>query len=170
MPPLFPTTVFPDYSNHHSQKKPEPLWLNRPRHKHSGRRLHFNHTLPSFIPSFWSRYTLNHPVPHHNKACVNLSNLCPVPMSSQPFTKQHRLKLALLNTHSLNNKDLLLMEFITDNNLDLLCITETWHKPLDYFLLNQVTPQGFTYIEKARSDGREGGIAAIHRNNVKTIY
>ncbi|XP_075868585.1 uncharacterized protein LOC142879305 isoform X3 [Nelusetta ayraudi] len=89
--------------------------------------------------------------------------------SLQPLTEQHHLKLALFNTRSLNNKALILKKFITDNNLDFFCLTETWHKPLDYFSLNQTTPPGFTYIEKARPNGRGGGIAAVHRTDIKTI-
>ena len=85
--------------------------------------------------------------------------------SSQPITKQRHLKLAL---HSLNNKILILNEFITDNNLDFLWITETWHKPLDYFSLNQTTPTGYTYMDKPRPEGRGGGVAAIYRKDIKT--
>ncbi|XP_029929809.1 LOW QUALITY PROTEIN: uncharacterized protein LOC115374818 [Myripristis murdjan] len=90
--------------------------------------------------------------------------------SSLPMTQQHHLKLALLNTRSLNNKSLILNEFITDNNLDFLCLTETWHKPLDYFSLNQITPPppNYTYIEKARPEGRGGGVATVYRKDVKT--
>lgn len=80
---------------------------------------------------------------------------------------QHHLKLALFNTRSLNNKSLLLNEFITDNNLDFLCLTETWQTPLDYFSLNQLTPTGYSYLDKARTEGRGGGIAAIFRKNLK---
>ena len=78
---------------------------------------------------------------------------------------QHHLKVALFNTRSLNNKSLILSEYITDNNLDFLCLTETWQKPLDYFSLNQVTPTGYTYMDKPRTEGRGGGIAAIYRNH-----
>ena len=99
---------------------------------------------------------------------MHLSNLRPLPQSSLPITKQRHLKLALLNTRSLNNKSLILNEFITDNNLDFLCITETWHKPLDYFSLNQTTPTGFTYMDKPRPEGRGGGVAAINRKDIKT--
>ncbi|KAE8298225.1 hypothetical protein D5F01_LYC02717 [Larimichthys crocea] len=82
--------------------------------------------------------------------------------------KQRHLKLALLNTCSLNNKSLILNEFITDNNLDFLCIAETWHSPLDFFSLNQTTPTGYTYMDNPRPEGRGGGVAAFYRKDIKT--
>ncbi|XP_068597914.1 uncharacterized protein [Brachionichthys hirsutus] len=80
--------------------------------------------------------------------------------------------MSLLNTRSLNNKGLILNEYITDNQLDFLCLTETWHKPLDYFSLNQTTPPGFTYIETPRPGRRGGGTAVIFRKEIKvtTIF
>lgn len=56
-------------------------------------------------------------------------NVCQLPPFS--VTQQHFLKLALLNTHSLNNRALILNEFITDTNLDSVCVTETLHKHVD---------------------------------------
>ncbi|KAE8288308.1 hypothetical protein D5F01_LYC12173 [Larimichthys crocea] len=52
--------------------------------------------------------------------------------------------------------------------LDFLCITETWHKPLDYFSLNLTTPTGYTYMDRARPEGRGGGVAAFYRKDIKT--
>ena len=96
-------------------------------------------------------------------------NLRSLPRSTEPITQQHFLKLALLNTRSLNNKALILNEFITDNNLDFLCITETWHNHLDYFSLNQATPPGYTYIDQPRPTGKGGGAASIHKKDLKII-
>ena len=96
-------------------------------------------------------------------------NLRPLPHSTEPITQQHFLKLALLNTQSLNNKALILNEFITDDNLDFLCITETWHNHLDYYSLNQATPPGYTYIDQPRPTGKGGGVASIHKKDLKII-
>ncbi|TKS65252.1 RNA-directed DNA polymerase from mobile element jockey [Collichthys lucidus] len=134
----------------------------------SGRMFNYNFSTPDSIPSIWSCSRTATSLRHHNKRQVHLSNLRPLPQSSQPVMKQRHLKLALLNTRSLNNKSLILNEFITDNNLDFLCITETWHKPLDYFSLNQTTPTGYTYMDKPRPEGRGGGVAAFYRKDIKT--
>ncbi|XP_040912342.1 uncharacterized protein LOC121193970 isoform X2 [Toxotes jaculatrix] len=86
--------------------------------------------------------------------------------SASTISKQKPLKTALFNTRSLNNKSLILNEFITDNKLDLLCLTETWHKPMDYVALNQTTPTGYSYVDNPRAEGRGGGIAVIHRDDL----
>ncbi|XP_031723968.1 uncharacterized protein LOC116394789 [Anarrhichthys ocellatus] len=78
------------------------------------------------------------------------------------------MKLALFNTRSLSNKGPIINEFITDNNLDILCLTETWQKHLGYYALNQTTPTGYHYLDKPRPDGRGGGIAPLHRQHIKT--
>uniref|UniRef100_A0A8P4G516 Reverse transcriptase domain-containing protein n=1 Tax=Dicentrarchus labrax TaxID=13489 RepID=A0A8P4G516_DICLA len=173
MPPLYSTSVLHSLNNHQRPDCTDILretgLLRRPPHRGSGRMFIYNGSTPNSIPSIWScSRTATSSLRHHNKRHVHLSNLRPLPRSSQPFTKQRHLKLALLNTRSLNNKSLILNEFITDNNLDFLCITETWHKPLDYFLLNQTTPTGYTYIDKPRPEGRGGGVAAIYRKDIKT--
>ncbi|XP_034006046.1 uncharacterized protein LOC117498087 [Trematomus bernacchii] len=104
---------------------------------------------------------------HHNKQHVNLTNLLPLPRSTQPLPMQRHLRAALLNTRSIHIKSHILNEFIKDKNLDFLYLTETWQKPQDYFSLNQITPAGFTCIDKPRPT-RGGGIAAIFRKEIKT--
>ena len=98
---------------------------------------------------------------------MNTFNLCQIPTSAPSISKQKHLKIALFNTRSLNNKSLILNEFIIDQQLDLLCLNETWQKPLDYFSLNQTTPAGYSYLDNPRSEGRGGGIAAIYQQHLQ---
>ncbi|CAJ1050928.1 LOW QUALITY PROTEIN: uncharacterized protein LOC116399339 [Xyrichtys novacula] len=121
------------------------------------------------IPTVISHRPLHHPAlrsSHH-------ANLRTLPLSSQESSVRpphpHHLNLALFNTRSLTSKGLILQDFIMDNKLDFLFLTETWHKPLDYFSLNQATPTGYTYIDKPRLEGRGGGIATIHNKDLKII-
>ena len=158
--------------------------LLRPRYIHRGSRRNFIYSSNptnnnnNVIPSLWSHRSL-HTDPrtsssrHHNNTRhqdspgVNPFNLRPIPTSGPSTSQQKSLKLALLNTRSLNNKSHILNEFITDNKLDILCLTETWQKPLDYMALNQTTPSGFSYINNPRPEGRGGGIAAIHHQDLQ---
>ena len=166
MPPLFSTPVLHNNNNNNNNNS-HLDYGRRPLHRGSGRMFTYNFTSPNSIPSIWSCRPPTSSLRHHNKLHVNLTNLRPLLQSSQPITKHRHLKLALLNTRSLNNKSLILNEFITDNNLDFLCLTETWHKPMDYFSLNQTTPTGFTYIDQPRPEGRGGGVAAVYRKDIK---
>jgi len=49
------------------------------------------------------------------------------------------IKLELLNIQSLIIKALDINDIITDYNLDVLCLTETWLKPNNYITLNKST-------------------------------
>ncbi|CAL9708038.1 unnamed protein product [Knipowitschia caucasica] len=146
--------------------------LRRPRYIHRGSRRKFiyNSTCENNISTIRSvihSASAFSSARHQNARQVNIHNLRPISTSALTLSQQKPLKLSLLNTRSLNNKSHILNEFITDTQLDLLCITETWQKPLDYFSLNQATPQGFSYIDQPRTSGRGGGIAAIHRQSLK---
>ena len=68
---------------------------------------------------------------------------------------------------SLNNKALLINDIITDRKLDFLCLTETWQNQQDFIALNQATPPGYAYLQKPRSAGRGGGLAVIHRADIR---
>ncbi|XP_057183270.1 uncharacterized protein LOC130549963 isoform X1 [Triplophysa rosa] len=53
---------------------------------------------------------------------------------------------------------------ITDNSFDILCLTETWLKPNDYYGLNECTPPSYCYMHEPRPVGRGGGVATIFRD------
>ena len=53
-------------------------------------------------------------------------------------------------------------------NIDFLCLSETWHKNGDYLSLNEATPPGYKYFEKARNSGRGGGLALIYLETFAT--
>ena len=56
--------------------------------------------------------------------------------------------MELLNTQSLTNKSLLIYDHILDKGLDFMCLTETWHKPGEYSVLNEACPLDITTWRK----------------------
>lgn len=77
------------------------------------------------------------------------------------------IKIELFNTQSLTNKSCLIHSHILDRNIDIMCLTETWHQPGGFFVLNEACPPGYQYLEKARQFGRGGGLAVLHRSDLK---
>ena len=81
------------------------------------------------------------------------------------ITRKHRsaIKMCLLNPCSVCNKTSVLQDFVTDHNIDLMVLTETWLKgdDRDNVILAELQPPGYTIKHKARQ-GRGGGVAIMH--------
>jgi len=73
--------------------------------------------------------------------------------------------MELLNCQSLTTKASFIHNYIFDQKLDFMCLTETWHKSEVYSALNEACPPGYSYLEKARGNGRGGGLAVIYRSD-----
>ena len=75
-----------------------------------------------------------------------------------------KLKVALLNARSVCNKAVLIVDFIIDNTIDVLFITETWLNRENEAVLSDLLPTGFSYTRTDRDDGRQGGgIMCVHK-------
>ena len=134
------------------------LW--RRKYIHRGSRC--NKITNKAIPSLWSANRLevkpDRGVDHRVLASLPRSN---------GHTHFKRRKVGLYNIRSISNKAPLINEFITDHEIDFLCLTETWQQSNDFFHLNQAVPSGFVYICKPRTSGRGGGLALLYRENIK---
>ena len=62
----------------------------------------------------------------------------------------------------LTSKAVIVNELITDHNLDVIGLTETWLKPDEFTVLNEAAPPGYTsdHIPSAFRKGR--GVANIY--------
>ena len=96
---------------------------------------------------------------------VRISNLTRIKTKSIPviIERDHdtsRLKIV----RSLTSKATIVNGLITDHNLDVIGLTETWLKPDEFTVLNEASPPGYTsdHIPRASRKGR--GVANIYES------
>ena len=63
---------------------------------------------------------------------------------------QSDLKIGLINIRSLAPKATFVNELITDHQVEILCLTETWLKTDEYIALNESAPPGYSYTHVPR--------------------
>jgi len=63
------------------------------------------------------------------------------------------------------NKADIIRDTITDKQLDILALTETWHKTNEDACLRLVTPAGYAIIGEARSTDRGGELLSCSGSN-----
>ena len=72
------------------------------------------------------------------------------------------IKIGLLNPCSACNKPLLIRDYITSNQLDILALTETFQ--LTDSVISQLLPDGYDILYNLRDNGKKGGgVALIHK-------
>ena len=78
-----------------------------------------------------------------------------------------QMVIGWLNVQSLTNKTDAVNALISDRELDVLSLTETWHSASDDVRLRLATPADYAVADSARSTGRGGGVAVIFRKHLK---
>ena len=110
-----------------------------------------------------------------NSNCSNHSNLTIIP--HQPFDRGNTsatrpVNFCLLNTRSVNNKTLIIKDFVAEHCIDLLAVTETWLQPEtdNEFIIRDLCPTGYSFHHVPRSGPvRGGGVGLLFRScfNIK---
>ena len=100
---------------------------------------------------------------------VRLSNLTRIKSSSIPAIIERdrdtsNLKIGLLNVRCLTSKAVIVNELITDHNLDVIGLPETWLKPDEFTVLYEASPPGYTSGHIPRASRKGGGVANIYNS------
>ena len=95
---------------------------------------------------------------------INMNNIVPFNKSSLCDTVT---KFGLMNFRSVRNKTNAVFDFVSEYNVDLFGITETWlNSEGDDALICDLTPAGYSFIHAPRK-GKGGGIGLIYKSQFK---
>ena len=76
--------------------------------------------------------------------------------------------VCLWNAHSIRNKSAELCDYITDHDVDIMFLTETWLNSEDDVVIGECTPPGYTFLNVPRlSQNRGGGIGVLFKTHLK---
>ena len=98
---------------------------------------------------------------------INSDNLVPVQLQS--FHKDvSKIDILVLNTRSVRNKAIQLCDYITDEDLDIVALTETWLKEnSDRDIIGDLVPEGYDFISVPRTTGSGGGVGLLFKSQLK---
>ena len=97
---------------------------------------------------------------------VNPANLIQINTSPPNSLDARHLKVCVWNAQSLRNKTASLVDYIHDNKLDILAISETWFSDKDAAVKAECTPDGYKLYDVHRYGRNGGGTALITRSNI----
>ena len=80
-------------------------------------------------------------------------------ISLNPGPGSRSLNGCLLNVRSIRKKSASFLEFVKDNNADLIAVTETWLRPEDTeSFISSITPPGYKFTHVPRNVKKGGGV------------
>jgi hypothetical protein len=102
---------------------------------------------------------------------ANLSNLIIVKRQQMqpPPIRFKPLDFTLLNVRSVKNKPHIIKDFVVDNDIDLLALTETWLRSgnTDQMIISELCPTGYSFVHLPRPS-RGGGVGLLYNNRFKS--
>lgn len=74
-----------------------------------------------------------------------------------------------MNARSVRNKAANIKDYIVEEAIDLMLITETWLRPdpADNVAIADLKPPGYSVLHEARPSSRAGGVGIVHRDTIK---
>ena len=77
------------------------------------------------------------------------------------------IKLAFTNIRSLSKNHVLLSHYVDVNNVDMVCLSETWLSGTESEShINELTPRGFSLHHRPRIGKKGGGVGFFTRNEI----
>ena len=78
------------------------------------------------------------------------------------------IDVCLLNARSIRNKTLIIKDFVIDNDINILTLTETWLNlnSNDQTIINSICPTGYLFQHVPR-EKRGGGVGILFKQSLK---
>lgn len=93
----------------------------------------------------------------------NLTNLTPLPRS-KPFSN---LSVHTWNARSIGNKTDILLDYVIENDADIMFLNETWLADNDSVVIGELTPPGYDFINVPRGSSNHGGLGILFKKSLK---
>ena len=96
---------------------------------------------------------------------VNFNNLTYIAPTAYLTNRTVLVDFCLLNTRSVKNKASIVKDYVVDNNIDLLALTESWLRPgnTDANVINELCPTGYQFLHVPRQLRTGGGVALLYK-------
>ena len=112
-----------------------------------------------------------HNKPRPRSGGVNFNNLISIqPAGAIQAVRSDLFRFALLNTRSIRKKAMFLKDYVVENQIDLLAITETWldlNNQQTANIINELCPLGFTFMHIPRMNNCGGGVGLLYNKCYK---
>ena len=97
----------------------------------------------------------------------NLIHIAPKE-SSNKSSKAKNIQLAVCNARSVKNKTTAIVDYVIENDLDVVAITETWlgDDEVDKVPIGNLCPKGYKLVHEPRPCGRGGGVGILHKDTL----
>ena len=81
-----------------------------------------------------------------------------------------KLNIAIQNVRSVKNKTNFLRDYIIDKKLNIFGITESWLQDNDGHIIGDLLPDGYSFHNRPRCDGKGGGVLLVFKSNLKIKF
>ena len=108
---------------------------------------------------------------HNSWPGIVSSNLCNIKCTNWGLdsSKGNFLNLAQVNARSICNKIKSFHQHVSEQEVDICAITETWLRNEDDLATRQIPPEGYKVLSYLRQGRTGGGIALVHHNHINIM-
>src|SRR6218665_2753963 len=120
-----------------------------------------------------SRPSASCPPPSAPPSSPSAPSSSPSEPPSPPSTSDSsNIRLATWNIYSLRNKYLAVADTVLESSIDILVLTESWHRSSSDVAVRRSAPPGYSVVDPPRpelvNEKSYGGIVILHRDALKT--